>query len=61
MSKLWGIAFADSSTPVGEHLEAQTYAMCKYTNHQPQIWTGEGVGLVSRPKSSDYYIGNEGV
>ncbi len=45
MSKLWGIAFADSNVPVGEHLAAQTRAMCKYTDHRPQLWTGEGVGL----------------
>lgn len=45
MSKLWGIAFADSSVPVGKHLEAQARAMCKYTDHSPQLWTGDGVGL----------------
>ena len=45
MSKLWGIAFADPGVPVGEHLEAQTRAMCKYTDHFPQLWTGDGIGL----------------
>ncbi len=45
MSKIWGIAFADADVPVGEHLKAQTRAMCKYTDRQQQLWTGNGVGL----------------
>jgi hypothetical protein len=39
MSKLWGISFADSNVQVGEHLNAQTVAMCKLCKHPPQLWS----------------------